>query len=427
MGTLLLAAARCLTGVALIVGASLWVRRRRVRGDLPLPLARLLERGLHYSTVGILAGFAAPPMVVLALTDVAHLMVALLSGWFGMSVGLGLDARVLRHTSPLPAAFQGVRAAAVVLAVLAGGSLGLQAVDALALPSATAFLLMLCGICVARPPSGTVLDRRHQRARPHRQPAPLAAAAGILLAGLGAMQARSVPFRVQLPFAPAGRALLVDSLVGEAAWCLFLGALTGLAVDMLTRGADRSDLVLLMLGGLALGSGVAAVLGMEPLWVGLASGLWLINCTLRRPEILRSVQASHGVLRAALYLGVGWFIGSGVIHQGLDLRALVWVLVCVLLLRTAGGWLGGHLAAHLLGARAPKRLQASAGDLPQLGDVGLVVAASMGVAAPGPTGVGIVVGVALSHWVLTLLQLRTTTVAGEGLLPGPASLRTASS
>ena len=294
-------------GLFLIGGLYLWVRQRRAGDGLPAAVEELLESRMHYGLVGGIVGYTALPDLQLLVGEVAVLAVAFFGGWCGLVAGLGFDLRTLRRSHSAPLVVEGGRAGLMVLLVLMLAYVSSPLLQPAGFSTGGAELLMLCGVGV----TGVSLQRRAlkvPKARLKRwvwRPS-LAAGIGVVLAGLGSMQLRQIPFVIRQPFASMTKIIVVEELASEVIWGLVLGAVIGFSVDLITRGAERGELFFLIGSGLALGCGIAAGLGLEPLWIGLVAGTWLINCTLRRLDILQVVEGGHRTMKIGLYFTAGW-------------------------------------------------------------------------------------------------------------------------
>ena len=65
---------------------------------------------------------------------------------------------------------------------------------------------------------------------------------------------------------------------------------------------------------------------------GACAGIWLINCTLRRLDILRVVQHGRSFARFGLPLALGWLLGDRLQAAGIDWEAFAVTFAVILLL-----------------------------------------------------------------------------------------------
>ena len=72
------------------------------------------------------------------------------------------------------------------------------------------------------------------------------------------------------------------------------GSGLGIVLSMLMRGAPTTDSMLIALIGMtALTGGIAFIFSLSPLFLGMVSGMFLINSTLKRLQIIESLSISH--------------------------------------------------------------------------------------------------------------------------------------
>lgn len=390
---------RFVLGLLLTGGLFLWVQRLRLREGLPAAVRRLFEERLHYGIVGAVAGYTSLPDLQTVFSECALLGGFFFAGWFGMVAGLGLDGRNLRGIPGRHFLYEINRAVVICLGIILFTYM-VEWTEGAGLQGAA--LLMLCGLCVAYTHSSSLGPRKGQETRWGRRFLPTAGM-GIMLAGLGSMQLRGMSFEIHQPFAPSFKVLVVDSLLGEVGWCLVLGAITGMVLDLLVRGAEQRELSLLIAGGLALGTGLAAVLGLEPLWVGLISGTWLINSTLRRLEILQVVERGHPLMKIGLYFVVGWLLGLQLRSAGLDVAYFFWALGSIAVVRPVALWLGERITGRLWGRAGPKQVEEKKGIVSgEFDALGLVVGLGILELVGGAEGVGALAGVMAGQLILHL-------------------------
>jgi len=389
-------------GLLLIGGIFLWVQQMRAKGKLPLVIERFLGERMHYGCVGAIAGYTALPELRGLFAESARLAVVFFAGWCGMLVGLRLDLLNLRRASHLPSLLEGTRGSVVVLAVIIVAYLTAKLLGEQGLELQGGALLVLAGLCATGSMPVLRSGKRGEKRNRGVGGVPIEACLGIVLVGLGSMQLRPVPFVIGMPFAPETKAILVESLPAQAGWSLVLGAVTGLVLDLLTRGSERLELFFLLGGGLALGSGIAAVLGLEPIWVGLVAGAWLINGTLRRLEILQMVDGGHSLVRIGLYFSAGWLLGKGLALEGMAPGIFFWVLATVVILRPAARFGGSWLGVRFFGQRGGGTREEGNRGLPGLGELELAMGAGLLIWLGQGRGNAVLAGVLVGQWILCL-------------------------
>lgn len=408
----LFALARFLLGLVAIAGAFLAVRRARGLAAPDGAWGRLLESRLHYGLAGIVAGATAWPDLQSLFAESAAIAVAFFGAWCGLVIGLGLDLRSLGRSAPALLLLEAGQVALVVAGVLVATPILGRLLGPGHLPFDGPALLVLAGICAV----GVPLRRRSDDGLPSKvgrsgwEPS-VSGWVGILLIGLGSTRMHDLSFAVRLPFLPESRVLPVDGLVAETLWTLVVGAVTGLVIDLVTRDANRTELFFVAAGGLAFGGGLAAVLGLEPLWVGVVAGGWVINATLRRLEVIRVADRVHPVMRIGLFFTAGWVLGQGIGRSGIDPVVALWVFTVIAGLRPVAAVAETRLVRRLLHVPAVKRSREHDWLGPGQEDLALVAAVGLAVLWDGPAGVGTVLGVLTAVCVLRVFR-------GSGTSPG---------
>ncbi len=354
------------------------VRLCRSRASLSPLLAELLASRVQYALAGLVLGLLAPLDMRPSLSEAADLAAAFLVGIFGLVVGCSIELRLLRHISR-------------PLLLLEIGYLSLLGLGLWVLSYgfsqgevAGAALWGVCGLCAA------CWKRQSRRGNTKKKKSTgwlpsVSALAGLLLAGVGLMQLRPGGFDLGLPLGFPS-VVVIEGTWAECGACLVLGALVGLIVDLATRGISRGYLYYMIAVGLLLGSGLAGALGLEPLWVGAMAGIWLVNTTVRRLDILRALEQGQDMVRMVLLGVLGWALGEVLVEGGFNLAFGAWVflaLVAVVPGMRFGVWYGmGKLTNRSV------RQSTSVGptQLLELDDLGLVVALSLAAVLPAGQG-----------------------------------------
>ena len=337
-------------------------------------LAELLAARVQYALAGLVFGLLAPLDMRPILGAAADLATSFLVGIFGLVVGCSMELRLLRHFSrPLLLLEIGY------LILLGLGLWGLSygfsqgGVDRAALWGVYG-LGAACWIRQSR--------RGGSKKKKIAGWLPSASAlAGLLLAGVGLMQLRPGGFVVRLPlgFPPV---VVVEGTWAECGSCLVLGALVGLIVDLATRGVSRGYLYYVIAAGLLLGSGIAGALGLEPLWVGAVAGIWLVNATMRRLDILRALEQGQDMVRTVLPGVAGWALGAALVEGGLELAFGVWVLLALVAVvpgMRLGVW---HGMGKLFDRSVHQHTGVGPRQLLELDDLGLVIALTLAAVLP---------------------------------------------
>ena len=380
-----------LAAVGLIYAAVRLCRARAAHSPL---LAELLASRVQYALAGVAFGLLAPVGMRPTLGAAADLTISFLVGIFGLVVGCSVELRQLRNMS------RPLLLLEVGYLVLLGLSLWALSYGFSLKDVEGAALWGVCGLCAA------CWVRQSRRGKKSTGWVPSASAlAGLFLAGVGLMQLRPGGFEVRLP-------LSFPSIVVEGMWakygaCLVLGALVGLIVDLATRGVSRGYLYYMIAAGLLLGSGVAGTLGLAPLWVGAVAGIWLVNATMRRLDILRALVQGEDMVRAVLLGVVGWVLGAALVGSGFELAFGAWVflaLVAIVPGMRLAAWQG---IGTLLDRSVHQRTGVEPRQLLELDDLGLVIALSLAAGLPAGQGAALLAVALLGQRLLHVVAVWT--------------------
>jgi len=392
-------------GVALGLAAVLYPIRclaLRLSPDKLWMLAPLLDVRLLVSVAAAGLAWTAPAPVALPLDQAGAIWFAFMAGWVGLVAGHGLDLRVLRrHTTASQLYELGlalVTCAGVALVILAVARLLGSELTLLQAPA----VLLMCAMCVAGaalPLEGGGRAKPGARRRPWRPVAPFL---GVVLAALGGGLVAAAPVTISPIWSARALSVTIGGAASRLLWGLVAGAITGLVCDLATReDVARGGLYFLLAGVLLAGSGVALVLGLEPLWVGAVAGAWLMNATLRRLDVLRVLDQGEAATRLGLPLLIGWLLGRAAQSQAPDPVALALTLVLVLGFGAAvkGGGTKRALRRLPRGGRRGVPLP-ELSQMSHLDDVAIVSAVVLCGLLPEPEGLGVLVAVVLGQAVL---------------------------
>ena len=328
------------------------------------------------------------------LSAAANLATSFLVGIFGLVVGCSIELRLFRSTNR-PLLLLEIGYLVLLGLGLWALSYGLGGVDRAALWG----IYGLGAACWVRQSR-----RGNQKKKKSAGWLPSASAlAGVLLAGVGLMQLRSEGFEVRLPL--GFPSIVVEGTWAECGSCLVLGALIGLIVDLATRGVSRGYLYYIIAVGLLLGSGMAGALGLEPLWVGAVAGVWLVNATMRRLDILRALEQGQDMVRTMLPGVTGWVLGAALVKGDFEFAFGAWVLLALVAVvpgARLGMWQGmGKMvdrSVHQRTGVGPKQLLA-------LDDLGLVIALSLAAVLPAGQGAALLAAALLGQWLMHVVAV----------------------
>ena len=358
-----------LAAVGLIYAAA---RLCRSRDSHPPLLAELLAARVQYALAGLVFGLLAPLDMRPSLSAAADIATSFLVGIFGLVVGCSIELRLLRNTNR-PLLLLEIGYLVLLGLGLWALSYGLEGMDRAALWG----IYGLGAACWMRQSR-----RGNKKKKKSAGWLPSASAlVGLLLAGVGLMQLRPGGFEVRLPLGFPS-VVVVEGTWAECGSCLVLGALVGLIVDLATRGVSKGYLYYIIAVGLLLGSGMAGALGLEPLWVGAVAGIWLVNATMRRLDILCALEQGQDMVRTVLPGVAGWVLGAALVEGGFELAFGTWVLLALVAVVPGvrlGAW---HGMGQLLDRSVHQRTGVGPRQLLELDDLGLVIALSLAAVLP---------------------------------------------
>ena len=375
-----------LAAVGLIYAA---VRLCRSRDSHSPLLAELLAGRVQYGLAGLVFGLLAPLNMRPSLSAAADLATSFLVGIFGLVVGCSIELRLFRNTNR-PLLLLEIGYLVLLGLGLWALSYGLGGVDRAALWG----IYGLGAACWVRQSR-----RGNQKKKKSVGWLPSASAlAGVLLAGVGLMQLRAGGFEVRLPL--GFPSVVVEGTWAECGSCLVLGALVGLIVDLATRGVSRGYLYYIIAVALLLGSGMAGALGLEPLWVGAVAGVWLVNATMHRLDILSALEQGQDMVRTMLPGVAGWVLGAALVKGDFEFAFGAWVLLALVAVvpgARLGMWQGmGKLvdrSVHQHTGVGPRQLL-------ELDDLGLVIALSLAAVLPAGQGAALLAAALLGQWLM---------------------------
>ena len=389
--------------VAGIYAAVLYSRRWT---DRPRLLADLLDSRLHYAVAGLVLSLAATDGMRTTIGEGVDIAMVFLAGIFGLIVGGSFDWRLIKRlTKPL----LWLEVGHLVLLIMTVWLLTYSFFSGVVDPEnggSGALMWAVCGLVSAGWMRQDRVDSGKNQTKGGGWLPSVNAMAGLLLAGIGLIQMRPGGFVVRQPLA-FPQVIVVDGIWDEILWCALLGALVGLVVDMSTRDVRREHLYYWVGSGLLMGCGIAQVLGLEPLWVGGIAGIWLINATLRRLDLLRVLGQGQGLMRTILPAVMGWVLG-GALKGGFDWIFAAWILSILVIAVPAlrlGVW---HGLGRFLDRSVLRRTGIEVRKLLEFDDLSPVVGLGMAALLPAEQAGALLAAVLLGQWLLHLVAVLAT-------------------
>lgn len=382
-------------GAALTAWAGYWAVKAADR----FAFWRQLEgQRLHYGVAGLLFGWAMPEALRQDIGMVLPLVGAFLGLWYGMVAGVDLDLRVLLRRPGVPLLFESGQISLFVAFVLLTGYAWVRLPLPFDWEVSLPLVAILCGICLMERPFYERLSAGGKAGQPGRSwTTTLGSFSGILLVALGAAQVYPGLYEIKW----AGPDFEVGAGFTRVVLGCVLGALIGLVADLSLREEwGTNGIAQILVAAAMTGGGVAAALGLEPLWAGWVAGAWLINATLRRLDVLDVVERGHGFARTGLQAVAGAALGVVLHDYQINVWVLGWVLILATGVRVANRWGGLRLKRRMLGRRAVRDVGRELERRVLLEDGALVAALSFALYDPGPVGDSVLAALFGAQWVL---------------------------
>ena len=365
----------------------------------PRLAAMVSERHLC-AWVGLLFGLGGTSWLSSGLGDAATLSSLFFAGWIGFSCGCFMDLRVLRQAggaSLLPGLFQSLIALLLVPTFLYALGMIPGAGGDLATPAAA---LVLAAVCIVGPSSTRERSGSFRAAHRRNFPRPsLSPMAAIATLGVASALVPAPALQLIVPLSKSSQGFGIEG-VAEIVWGAVLGGAIGLLCDLTSREYHPDGPLFFILAIFAfVGAGLSVALGLQPLWVGAFAGIWLINCTLRRIDILRVVERGRPLAGFGLPLGLGWLLGDRLQAVGIDWESFAISLAVVVLLRPAVKSTAG-LVVKLLLRRGPTGARHTGADISESEQLSLLAGLMLFHIFDGATGAGVLAGVFAGYFAL---------------------------
>ena len=249
--------------------------------------------GLSFLLLGLLLGGRALGLFAEDLLDSLRVVVLFGLAWLGLVFGVQMELRVIRRLAPwLRLAGLLVPMGMGAAAVAAGSAFGFE----------PAIALGLGALAMASSPS-SLEGLARGRAVGDRDALRLVKVM-MAFSGVPAVCAVLVAAALASPLAVRGAAGIPAFHL--AVLTVGVGVLVGYAVVALVRGVGRQiEILTLLMGGMCLVAGGAAVLGLNPLPAAACAGAILVNRTVFPHRVLRAAHSLERPTLVALLVLVG--------------------------------------------------------------------------------------------------------------------------
>jgi hypothetical protein len=309
-------------------------------------VARSLYGGSELMVVGLLLGSDFVNLIDEATLDGLRPFIFVALGWLAFLFGLQFERRALLV---IPAGFVGISATVAVVTLIVVTPVAVIGLGGLAGGPTSSLLLASATLAASAACSGqsaiAILDRRHQPGPRHamtllRLVSSLDPVVGVTVFGI------ALSLLARRGVEPSGFPWSLQWLV--AAICV--GLLTAwLFVSMTVTRTNQSELVLYILGVIALTSGLALGFGLSVLFVNFLCGLAVANLTHQgsiRGRVMNLMVGSEAFLYLLITLVAGacWHLPTGWAAA---------VVVAYVASRLVGKTVGVWFTTRLLARRHP--------------------------------------------------------------------------
>tara|TARA_B100001250_G_scaffold121339_1_gene102979 strand:+ start:2571 stop:3548 length:978 start_codon:yes stop_codon:yes gene_type:complete len=157
---------------------------------------------------------------------------------------------------------------------------------------------------------------------------------GLIALGLaGLYQKELVPISFAQPFATP---MIFHSRIEFAMSSLAMGCVLGVLLDLVTRGISRKYMGYVVSAGLMVFVGIGANVGLDPIWIGFVGGIWFINTTIERRDVLLIFGQGDRMLNRCIFFLCGLIIGSQSVLNNIDFKIGIWFFVIFIIHVTVG-------------------------------------------------------------------------------------------
>ncbi|MCK5328202.1 MAG: cation:proton antiporter [Candidatus Latescibacteria bacterium] len=324
---------------------------------------------------GLGLGLFLPPIPTLERT--LHPILIFLSGALGFFFGVKMELRILRKLSrvflglSLFQAFFTLLATALplyfVLGIWGGADPGMD------LLRISAVLGIVASVTMS--PTISLLSMRTERKwEAFRVVATMALFGNVvafLFLGLLLMLRRGEA--ISLP------GVEIEGAAGRLLVALICGGLVGCLADF-ANSKERflHERIYLVVGVLLIGAGAAAALGFPPVFVGMIAGMWLINGTTRRIDVLEVVDRIRGIAEGTFLVLMGAALPVASLLRSKDGLIALGMGVLLFALRFFGKTVGTGMGARMFTKLPTARRNGLGLTLLPQGGIALAVAYGQG-------------------------------------------------
>ena len=393
-------------GLAIVISAmTIPVRAWINKGNAgPLGLLDVVASPARLAAIsGVAIGWGVPDWVRGELQPVPILCFVFFAGWSGLVAGSSLELRVSRKLTLHGIRHELLQAVAVTVAVTVLIS-AVRFIPGFVTAPGRFHILTIAAICLFTP----ILPSR----QPHRgggagagfwDPSLLGPMA-LLLAAWAVAGGFTPTAVLQLP-APLSQQLSFElgGPVEQLLWSTVGGAITGLLMDLVTReDFAPAGLYVQMAAVTLVCSGLGAMMGLSPLWLGAVAGFWSVSATLRRLDLLVVLEKGMALPRIAAPALAGWCVGIALVSEGLNWRVVGMVVAVIASVRPTVHIVAALVQRRRLSRRSGRRPRPIDPAIIEADEVSLVIAGAGGVVLSQQALPSLLLGVLLAQFLLAV-------------------------
>jgi len=299
----------------LLIGLLIYLVFSRLQGNVFVEFARRFC--LHHVFVGFLIGFSGSSSFSHLILQGVSLSALILIGWFAAMIGATLDMRLIRYFDWRRVGIELVISLGVMVVVFVTNSVIPESFSI----SFWILVALFATGSLCWPPQ-RIPDSNVRIVRRGWWIPSGAMMLGLIALGLvGLYQKDLVPISFAQPFSTP---VIFHSRIEFAMLSLAMGCVLGVLLDLVTRGISRKYMGYVVSAVLMVFVGIGATVGLDPIWIGFVGGIWFINTTIERRDVLLIFGQGDQMLNRCVFFLCGLIIGSQSVLNNIDFKLGIW-------------------------------------------------------------------------------------------------------
>ena len=300
---------------ALFVGLTTYCITSRCRRSTYVDFIRRFC--LHHVFVAFLIGYSSPTSLVDIGYELVSLSVLILIAWFASMLGATLDMRLVRYFEWRKMGMEFLTYGGLMILIIILPSFFPE------FASISFWNLVALFATAALCWSPQEISDRHVRIvrRDWWMPSGAMMLGLIALGMAGLFQRQLIPISIARPFASP---VVFHSPIDFAMLSLIMGCVLGLLLDLSTRGLSKKYIAYVASAGLMVLVGIGASVGLDPVWIGFIGGIWFINTTIERREVVSIFGQGDKMLNRCIFFICGIIIGIQSASKAIDFSLAFW-------------------------------------------------------------------------------------------------------